>query len=570
VHTLNCSRMKNGPNVNVPHDEAAAALDVAAVTAPMQALHDSGVNYTYAWRRTQLLALHRLLMNHWTEWAAALHADLGKSRVEAVAMEMRMVQADLDYTRSHLRQWMQPQAIASPAICLPAFTHHTFRPRIGPAVLIIGPSNYPVSLVLHPVVGALAAGNPVVLKPSELTPSVEALFARLVPQYFDRTAVVCVTGGIPETTLLLQHAWGHIFFTGSALVGKIVATAAAATLTPVTLELGGKAPCYIDKDTCPTPWDVSLMCHRILWSKTVNAGQSCAATDTLVVHESQLATLIPALLSSLKTMFGDHPKNSDFGRLVSEKHAQRLIDMLVEIEQSLDDKVTKILCGGSSQCDVAARYVAPTLIINPPWTSRLLREEIFGPILPIVTVKSRSEAIRVLRRLPGTPLSLYVFTNSKTVLEEIVQKVPSGSVIRNDCLVHLSNHYMSFGGLGSSGYGAYHGRHSFELFSHKQPIMFRPCFPGFDFNRLRYHPFGRIKAFLVCDVAIVLPSIPVLRTRWLVAGLAVWVGTAVLGRICNVFALHHVHPWLVRLVLEPLVVALERIALHLRTSLLPH
>jgi Aldehyde dehydrogenase family len=233
----------------------------------------------------------------------------------------------------------------------------------------------------------------------------------------------------------------------------------------------------------------------------------------------------------------------------------------------LDDKVTKILCGGSRQCNVAAKYVAPTLIVNPPSTCRLLREEIFGPILPILTVTSRDEAIQVMRRLPGTPLSLYVFTNSNSVLEEIVRKVPSGSVIRNDCLVHLSSHYMSFGGLGSSGYGAYHGRHSFELFSHKQPIMFRPCFPGFDFGFLRYHPFGRIKGFLVCDVAIVLPSIPVLRSKWLVAGLAVWVGTIVLERAFpNVVALRH-HPWLVRFILEPLVVALERITLHLRTML---
>lgn len=504
-------------------------LNVAALTAPMQGLHDSGENFSYKWRRSQLLTLAIMLKHHWNEWTEALRQDLGKCRVEALAMELLMVQTDLVHSLSHLHQWMKRQPIASPAICAPAFSYLTPRPLIGPAVLVIGPSNYPVSLVLHPMIGALAAGNPVVCKPSELTPTVEALFAKLIPQYFRPDCVICVTGGIPETTALLNQPWGHIFFTGSSAVGKIVAAAAAATLTPVTLELGGKAPCFVDAETCPK-FDINLVANRILWSKTVNGGQTCAATDTLIVEESLLPKLLPALKSSLVKMFGEDPRRSELGRIVSSRHAERLVNMIAQVERS-DHKTTKVITGGSKLCDAAACYVAPTIIVNPPMDAQLMQEEIFGPILPIITVKSRTEAIEFMKKMPGTPLCLYVFTSSDTVFQDIVRQVPAGSVMRNDCLVHLSSPFIKFGGLGSSGYGGYHGKYSFDLFSHLQPVMYRPCFPGFDLNMLRYHPFGGWKGFLVTDVAVVLPSIPVLHCLFIFRILCVVVVFGILSNL---------------------------------------
>jgi len=356
------------------------------------------------------------------------------------------------------------------------------------------------------MVGALAAGNPVVIKPSELTPTCEQLFAKLIPQYFEPSCVRCVTGGVPETTALLQHGWGRIFFTGSPAVGKIVAAKAALTLTPVTLELGGKAPAYIDADTCPK--NVQQIVHRILWSKTVNSGQTCAATDTLIVHESMVPALIPLMKESLRLQYGDDPSKSEYGRIVSTKHAQRLVDMVAEVEQNMDDKTTKIVTGGSKFCDASSCYIAPTIIIDPPADSKLMQEEIFGPILPVVTVKSRNEAVAFMRNMPGTPLCSYIFTSSEAVFHEINQQVPAGSSMRNDCLLHLASQFLPFGGLGSSGYGAYHGKHTFDLFSHTQPIMFRPVFRGADSNRIRFHPFPNWKRFTLLNVVVGLPGIP--------------------------------------------------------------
>ena len=369
-----------------------------------------------------------------------------------------------------------------------------------------GPSNYPVSLVLHPTIGALAAGNPVVVKPSELTHHVEQLIAKLIPQYFEPSAVQCVTGGIPEVSALLQQTWGHIFFTGSESVGKIVATAAARTLTPITLELGGKAPVYVDHETCPP--NLQLAVDRILWAKTVNAGQTCAAADTLIVHQAMIGELIPAIKASLLRQYGTDPSKSEFGRIVSPKHARRLVELMEEVEQSMDDKTTKIVVGGSKFCDPDNCYVAPTIILNPPKDCRLMREEIFGPILPIVTVQSRDEAIQFMKQMPGTPLCSYIFTSSEAVFAEINRHVPAGSTMRNDCLFHLASQFIPFGGLGSSGYGQYHGKHTFDTFSHAQPIMFRPCFRGADFNFLRYHPYPQWKQTLLMKCVVGLPGIP--------------------------------------------------------------
>jgi acyl-CoA reductase-like NAD-dependent aldehyde dehydrogenase len=520
-------------------------LDVDAIRKPMQELHDSGVNFEYKWRREQLLRLRSLLLDHWDDWIEALRVDLGKCDVEAIATELLMVRTDLDYTLQHLASWVRPQKIPSPAVCIPAFSHIQHRPLLGPAVLILGPSNYPLSLTLHPAIGALAAGNPVVLKPSELAPTVGERLAQWVPHHFPPSIVTVVTGGIPETTQLLQHQWGRIFFTGSAVVGKIVARAGAETMTPVTLELGGKSPCYVDEETTNlnNPSVLRQIAERIIWSKTLNAGQTCAATDTLIASEKVIAALLPHLQEAIKSMFGTNPENdSEIGRIVTVRHAERLVALLQEVEArivgpaaSTSDESTscQIVVGGSKLCNASERYICPTIVVNPPPTCRLLQEEIFGPILPVVSVPTRAAAVDYMRHvLPGTPLCLYVFTDKASVFQSIVQQVPAGSVVRNDCLVHLCSPYIPFGGLGTSGYGgAYHGKYTFDLFSHALPVLYRPyVWPSFlwDWNSLRCHPFTRFKRYVTLKVVILLPAIPVLHVRFvgalLVLGTALVVG----------------------------------------------
>jgi acyl-CoA reductase-like NAD-dependent aldehyde dehydrogenase len=515
--------MKNGAT------PSSTMLDVDAIRKPMQELHDSADNFEYAWRRQQLLRLRALLLDHWDDWIEALRIDLGKRDVEAMATELLMVRTDLDYTLQYLSAWMRPQKIPSPAVCIPAFSHIQHRPLLGPAVLILGPSNYPLSLTLHPAVGALAAGNPVVLKPSELAPTVAARLAHWVPQHFPSSVMTCITGGVPETTQLLQHSWGRIFFTGSAAVGTIVARAAAETMSPVTLELGGKSPCYVDEATTDltNPHVLRQIAQRILWSKTLNAGQTCAATDTVLASEKVLAALEPHLQEAITTMFGTNPETeSELGRIVTVRHAERLVALLQEVEAHIaattpsDHGACRILTGGAQFCHPKQRYICPTIIRNPPPDCRMMQEEIFGPILPIVTVPTRAAAVDYMRHiLPGTPLCLYVFTDDDSVFARICQQVPAGSVVRNDCLVHLCSHYIPFGGLGTSGYGGtYHGKYTYDLFSHALPVMYRPyVWPSgllWDWNTLRCHPFTRLKRFVTVHVVIQLPAIPVLHIRW--------------------------------------------------------
>jgi acyl-CoA reductase-like NAD-dependent aldehyde dehydrogenase len=529
----NHSKMKDVHNLQEqlqhPLESQQEQLDVDAIRKPMQELHDAGDNFNFAWRKRQLQQLRSMLMDHWDDWVGALRVDLGKCTVEAVATELLMVCTDLDYTLQHLHVWMKPTPIPSPAVCIPAYSKVQYRPLLGPAVLILGPSNYPLSLTLHPAIGALAAGNPVVMKPSELTPTVANLLSQLVNKYFPSNVMVCVTGGIPETTKLLQYSWGRIFFTGSSTVGRIVAQAAALSMSPITLELGGKSPCYIDAESTSYDNDniMGQIAQRIVWSKTLNAGQTCAATDTLICCQSMISNLLPHLASTLISMFGTNPQyDSEIGRIVTVRNAERLVDMIKEVEDYIisqdnmdNPNRCQIITGGSKMCNASERFVAPTIVLNPPNHCRMMQEEIFGPVLPIVTVASRDDAVEYMRHtMMGTPLCLYVFTSSESVFQTIVQQVPAGSVVRNDCLVHLCSPYIPFGGLGTSGYGGtYHGRHTFELFSHALPIMYRPyVWPSFlwDWNQLRCHPFTPLKHMVTVNVVIQLPAIPVLNVRF--------------------------------------------------------
>ena len=351
--------------------------DLAALRAPMQAVHDSADNLTLDWRLTQLRKLRDMLREFWDEFLDALQADLGKDRVEAAASDCSLVRDEVENAIRQVRWWIKPQKVAAPMVAAPSFHRIEKRPLLGPACLIIGPFNYPLNLCLIPTVGALAAGNPVVIKPSELTPRTSAVLERAVHKYFDASVLRVVTGGVAVTSALIQLSWGKIFFTGSERVGKIVATAAAQTLTPVVLELGGKCPVLVD-ETAPS--DMQVVANRIAWAKLFNTGQTCVTADYVLVHESKLDTLIQCLLRTTEWQYGKNPKKSELGRIVNKAHAQRLQGMIREVEQ---DEETRMILGKADDCDPEDRYVCPTIIFNPPTQRRGSgRKKFLGPFYP--------------------------------------------------------------------------------------------------------------------------------------------------------------------------------------------
>jgi acyl-CoA reductase-like NAD-dependent aldehyde dehydrogenase len=511
------------------------------IRASMQSTHDTGVNLTYAWRRKQLDLLQRLLTENKEALLAALYKDLGKEPNEAMMSEYGLIQGELNYAVQHLRSWMKPQTLASPGCAVPAWSWIEPRPLQAPATLIMGPFNYPLLLCLYPLIGSLAAGNPTVLKPSELTPNVSALLATLVEMYFEKKSVAVVLGGPEETQELLKYSWGLVFFTGSSRVGTLVAQAAAKTLTPAVLELGGKSPCFVD---VTAPKDMQTVANRVSWAKWLNAGQTCAAVDYCLVHSAVVTSFIKAMLKTLEMQYGKNPKTSELGRMVTSAHAERQIELIREIEKaaSKPGSITRILLGSSTECDSVARYICPFIVLNPPRSSRIMTEEIFGPILPILTVESRVQVYDFIKSIPGTPLCKYAFTSSKQVFEEFNNKIQSGSTCWNEALFHMSSSTIPFGGLGSSGYGRYFGKHSFETFSHAHPVMYRPCFPGSDFNMLRFHPLKGFKGWLIVNVVLKLPLVPNLHLRkiLLAAGVTLFLkygyNPAVVNEACSLLA----------------------------------
>ena len=450
----NYGSMASGGQVAAAAIATPTTLNVDRLQEPMRATHESGVNLTYEWRIQQLKTMRRMLVENRKVFQQALQADLGRDPIEAYVGEILQVEKEVDYFLKNLQHLMRPTQVPSPAVMIPGFTYLERRPLSSPGVCIIGSCNFPFQLSLRPAVGSLAGGNPTVVKPSELTENTCNALKQLIPQYFEPGALQVVTGAVPETTALLEKQWGMMVFTGSERVGKIVAESCAKTLTPVLLELGGKCPVIVDE----TATHLDNVADRIIFGKLLNAGQVCVAPDTLFVHEKYAEPLREALVRKLKSQFGKDPKQSGLPRMVLASHAQRQVELIQEAE---NDKGTTILCGGSQTCDPESKYVCPTIVSIGPNSSpslRILNEEIFGPILPIVTFKSREEVVKMVRELPGTPLALIVFTSSADVFNDFTNKCPSGMAFRNDMVVHMASSHVSHGGLGSSGIGAYHGK----------------------------------------------------------------------------------------------------------------
>ncbi len=445
---------------------------VPTLVADLRARFDSGHTRSAAWRSRQLEGLVRLLETEQDEIFAALSADLGKPELEAWAAEIAFVRIEAEAARKRLGTWMRPEKVKTPLISQPGKAM-ILREPLG-VVLIIAPWNYPLQLALAPLVGAVAAGNAVVLKPSELAPATSAFLADALPRHLDPEAIRVVEGGVPETTALLEQKFDHIFYTGNGRVGRVVMRAAAEHLTPVTLELGGKSPCIVDRSA-----DLRVAARRIVWGKFFNAGQTCVAPDYVLVHEAVEEALIEKMVEAVLAFFGEDPKLSpDFGRIVNDRHLQRL--------EALLRSGGRVAAGGV--VDGEARYIAPTILREVDPGSALMEEEIFGPLLPVLSVPDVEAAIAFVNGR-DKPLALYVFAEDRQVQQDVLDRTSSGGAVVNHVILHLSVPDLPFGGVGGSGMGAYHGKTSFETFSHRKGVLKKPTQFDPDLLYPPYTPF---------------------------------------------------------------------------------
>jgi aldehyde dehydrogenase (NAD+) len=447
-----------------------AAIDAPTLNKALRATFESGRTRSREWREQQLAGLRRMIEEHDADFVEALRQDLGRPPMEAFAADLGHALGELRYIEKHLGKWMEPRKVRVPLTVAPAKAF--IQPEPLGVALVIAPWNYPIQLLIEPLAAALAAGNCVIAKPSELSPACSAVLARLIPQYVDDDAVIVVEGGVDETTALLAERWDHIFFTGSTAVGRVVAEAAAKHLTPTVLELGGKSPTYVHASA-----NLDVAARRIAWGKFLNAGQTCIAPDYILADRSVRDALVEKVGAQIQEFYGTDPQtSSSFGRIVNERHLGRLQGLL---QTGAGD----VAVGG--RVDLADRYVAPTVMVDPSPEGALMQEEIFGPILPVLAVDGPDDAIAFITAREK-PLALYVFAEDDAVVDAVVQGTSSGGVCVNQTLMHLLPPNLPFGGVGNSGMGAYHGRTGFEVFSHHKSVLRKPTRPDL---KLLYPPY---------------------------------------------------------------------------------
>ncbi|MBF7074006.1 aldehyde dehydrogenase family protein [Glaciecola sp. MH2013] len=454
---------------------SAESLSVESIE-PLKRTFASGRTKAYDWRIAQLTALKKLLTENTKEITKALHSDLGKSDSEAWLTEIGYSIHDVDDNIKKLKSWMKPKKVSTPMVAWPSKSFVIAEP-LGVA-LIIGAWNYPFQLVVTPLIAAIAAGNCAVIKPSELSEATSELLSKLIPKYLDNTAFRVQEGGKDETTELLAMPFDKYFYTGGEQVGRIVMTAAAKHLAPVTLELGGKSPCVVDGET-----NLEVAIRRIVWGKWMNAGQTCVAPDYLLIEEKYLADFSQALIAEIKKQYSEKPKaNKDYGRIINQRHCARLISYLDGVN---------VIHGGKH--DVADCYIEPTVVIQPATDASIMQEEIFGPLLPILTFKSKQSMTSFIKSRPK-PLAAYLFTSDKAFETSFIEDISAGSICVNDTNIFLANHELPFGGVGTSGMGSYHGKAGFDTFSHQKAVMKR----GFRFDfAVRYAPFSKLKLMML-------------------------------------------------------------------------
>lgn len=410
---------------------------------------------TISYRIQRLKALKNEILVNEQAIYDALKKDFNKSAFESFLSEFGLVISELNLAINHLERWSKPERVKSSMLTFPS-KDYIYKDPYG-MVLIIGPWNYPFLLTMEPLVMAIAAGNTVVLKPSELTPNTTKLVTEIIEAVFPKTHAAVVNGSVAVATELLAQRWDYIFFTGSVRVGKIVAQAAAKFLTPVTLELGGKSPCIVD-DTV----DLGLVARRLVWGKFLNAGQTCISPDYVIVKSEVKSKLIAALKKQIIRSYGETPETSpDFPRIINARNVLRLKHMLKDVTIAFGGTVNEETC-----------YVSPTLIDNPGLDSAMMQEEIFGPLLPILTYNTDQDIEDIIWHYEK-PLALYVFSKKKAFIKHILKKYSFGGGAINDLLIHFGNHKLPFGGVGASGMGAYHGKLGFDTFSHKKAVSKR-------------------------------------------------------------------------------------------------
>lgn len=415
----------------------------------------SGATRSLEFRRATLLRLREALVRAEPEVLEALREDLGRPPAEAYTSDVGIVLSELDHALRHLERWARPRKQPTPPLLFPAKSW--IQPEPYGCTLVIGPWNYPLQLLLSPLVSAVAAGNCAVLKPSELAPRCAEVLARIVSSAFGPEHVAVVQGGVEAVQDLLAQRFDYILFTGGTRVGRIVMTAAARHLTPLTLELGGKSPCVVDQDA-----DLAVAARRIAWGRFMNAGQTCVAPDFVLAHASIRAELVEQLAQAVRDFYGENPQRSpDFGRIVNTQHFDRLAGYLSS---------GRVAVGGET--DREARYIAPTVLDGVQWGDPVMQDEIFGPILPVLEYDRLEGAIARVREM-SKPLALYVFSASKDTQERVLRELPSGGACINDTISHLLNPNLPFGGVGDSGMGGYHGRHGFDTFSHLRSVVSR-------------------------------------------------------------------------------------------------
>ncbi|BAY90937.1 MULTISPECIES: aldehyde dehydrogenase [unclassified Tolypothrix] len=450
------------------------SITAADIIRKQRELFQTGKTKDVAFRIAQLKILKQAILDNESAIVQALKADLHKPEFETYATEI-FVLKEIDYAIKNLKNWVKPQKAAVPIEFL-QYSAKIYPEPLG-VVLIIGPWNYPFNLITSPLVGAIASGNCTILKPSELAPHTSSLLAEIIAKYFEPAYIALVEGGVETSQNLLAEKFDHIFFTGGTSVGKIVMEAAAKHLTPVTLELGGKSPCIVDNEI-----NLEQTARRITWGKFINAGQTCIAPDYILVDKKIKNNLIDAIKKCIKEFYGDNPaKSPDFARIISQKHFDRLANLL---------KNGEVIIGGEINSEEL--YIAPTLLDNVSLEDAVMQEEIFGPILPIIEYGDIKDAIALINSRPK-PLALYLFTQNKSLQKRILQETSSGGVCLNDTVLQFGVPSLPFGGVSDSGIGSYHGKASFDTFSHRKSVLQNSFL--LDIN-WRYAPYQGKLAFL--------------------------------------------------------------------------
>jgi aldehyde dehydrogenase (NAD+) len=432
-----------------------------------------GATRSVEWRERQLTALRAMMTDRAEDFYASLWTDLRRNRTDADLTDVKYIVGEAGHALAHLRDWMKPAPVSTPSTLAPSDAQVRFDPLgVG---LIIGTWNYPVMLTLSPLIAAISGGNAAVIKPSEVGAATADLIARFLPEYMDRDAFSVVLGGVPETTALLQQQWDHIFFTGGTAVAKVVMTAAAAQMTPVVLELGGKSPTIVHSSA-----DLRVAARRIAQGRWNNAGQTCTAPDYVLVFKEVAGPFLEHLKETILQFYGgDSQKSPDYGRIINTRHFDRLTALLAS---------GTVYHGG--QHDRADKFIAPTVLVNVSPDSPVMQEEIFGPILPVLEVENVEQAITFVNGRPS-PLGLYLFAGDQRVAEHILNETTSGDAVVNDCTIHPLIPDLPFGGVGNSGMGKYHGEWGFRAYTNARGVLNHSTTIDPD---VRYPPYSREKA----------------------------------------------------------------------------